>query len=227
MKVPTFIKKIKEIVSPPGFQYNRFNRRRVKHFIDQWGNNSLIVEIGSLRREFSSRVINVDIKFSPGVDVVANGCYLPFRSETLHAVIARGILEHVSTPLRVVEEIYRSLKNKGMVYLEVPFVQGFHADPGDYQRYTLDGVELLCDKFRKIESGVCGGPASAATWILQEFLAQLFSFGNKSLKGKLNITFGWICIPLKYLDFIMQKNPYALIISSGFYFWGEKSDSAV
>jgi len=224
MKGQDYKQKIKDLLYPSGFQYDRWQKLRITQFINQCGGNSLIVEVGSRMRNISGNIINLDIRYSPDVDIVADGYRLPFKRRAITGIIIRGVLEHVSMPQVVINEIHRSLKDKGRVYVEVPFIQGFHADPGDYQRYTLDGLELLCCSFSKIKSGICGGPASATAWILQEFLSQLSSFGNMWLKRKMSILFGWMCLPLKYLDFVMYSNPYAEIISSGFYFIGEKTD---
>ena len=46
------------------------------------------------------------------------------------------------------------LKNGGYLYLEVPFLQGFHADPYDYQRYTQVGLKKLVEKFNKIDKNI-------------------------------------------------------------------------
>jgi hypothetical protein len=218
-----YTKKIKNLLYPSGFQYDRFQKLRISQFIKQCGSNSLIVEVGSRKRHARGNIINLDISYSPDVDLLADGGCLPFKNGAITGMMIRGVLEHISRPQVVMNEIYRSLKDKGRVYIEVPFMQGFHADPGDYQRYTLDGLEQLCCSFNKIESGICGGPASATAWILQEFLSQLSSFGNVWLKRKMSILFGWMCLPLKYLDFFMYSNSSAKIISSGFYFVGEKN----
>jgi SAM-dependent methyltransferase len=224
MKAQNYIKRIKNALYPQGFQYDRWRTWRISQFINRCGSNSLIVEIGSQERNTYGKIINLEISLYPNVDIVADGCYLPFKDKSLTGIIVRGVLEHVAMPQVIIQEIHRTLKNKGVLYLEVPFIQGFHAAPGDYQRYTLVGLEYLCSSFDKIESGVCGGPASATAWILHEFLSQLFSLGNKWLKRKMNILFGWICLPMKYLDFFMCRNPSAWIISSGFYFLGEKTN---
>lgn len=224
IKGQEYIKKIKNLLYPSGFQYDRNQKLRISRFIKQCGSNSLIVDVGSRARNASPDVINLDISFSPDVDIIADGSCLPFKHGTVTGIMIRGVLEHISVPQVVINEIHRSLKDNGRVYVEVPFMQGVHADPGDYQRYTLDGLERLCCSFNKIESGICGGPASATAWILQEFLSQLSSFGNIWLKRKMSILFGWMCLPLKYLDFFMYRNPFAEVISSGFYFVGEKNE---
>ena len=224
MKVQDYTQKIKGLLYPSGFQYDRWQKLRISQFINQCERNSLIVEVGSRMRNMSRNIINLDISYSPDVDIVADGCCLPFKDGVIPGIIIRGVLEHIAMPQAVINEIHRTLKDKARVYVEVPFIQGYHADPGDYQRYTLDGLELLCSSFNKIESGICGGPASATAWILQEFLSQLSSFGSMWLKRKMSILFGWMCLPLKYLDFFMYGHPSAEIISSGFYFIGEKTD---
>ena len=218
------MQQFKNLFCPPGFQYDRFQRLRLNQFINQCAHDDVIVEVGSRTRYMSRNIINLDIRYSPEVDIIADGNCLPFKQGAVAGVIIRGVLEHIGTPQQVMREIHRCLKANGRVYVEVPFIQGYHADPSDYQRYTLEGLELLCTSFSKMESGVCGGPASATAWILQEFLSQLTSLGNRWVKRKTNVLFGWICLPLKYLDYVMCNSQSAKIISSGFYFIGRKTD---
>jgi hypothetical protein len=36
---------------------------------------------------------------------------------------------------------------------------GYHADPTDYWRFTLDGLRLLCRYFEELDSGIHIGPS--------------------------------------------------------------------
>lgn len=45
---------------------------------------------------------------------------LPFQSNSFDIIISNSVMEHVSFPNRHIEEIYRVLKKKGLVYLAVP-----------------------------------------------------------------------------------------------------------
>ena len=85
------------------------------------------------------------------------GIFLPFKDNIFDAVISEAVLEHVHSPNRVVSEIYRVLKPGGYICVAVPFLQGYHASPHDYQRWTLPGIVQLCAAFSEIESRACAG----------------------------------------------------------------------
>jgi len=57
---------------------------------------------------------------------------------------------------------------------------------------------------------------------LQEWLSILLSFGSKTLHDILFLALMVITAPIKMLDMLMVKLPYAEKIASGFYVIGEK-----
>ena len=90
----------------------------------------------------SLNIINYDILLQDEVTVVGDAHSLPFKSNVIDSIICQAVLEHVKNPNKVVDEMLRVLKPGGYIYSEVPFMQGFHADPDDYQRYTLPGLKF-------------------------------------------------------------------------------------
>jgi len=200
----------------------RESRERLFNFIRRMGTDRDILNIGSGTTEYGENVVNLDIGLFQGVDIVGDALHLPILSESLDAVMAQGVLEHVRKPDLAVAEMYRVLKKGGYCYSEIPFMQPYHAVPADYQRYTIMGIEELFDRFDPVEKGVILGPASAMSWIAREFLAILFSFNNPYLYRAGQRVFGWITVPLKYLDIFLEHNRFAPSIASGFYFVGRK-----
>lgn len=182
---------------------------------------------GENLKEF--RIINLDIIKLPGVDLISDAHYLPFEDNSFDLAICQAVLEHTKRPWMVVNEIYRVLKDGGIAYVEVPFLQGFHASPTDYYRFTLHGVEELLSAFKKIESGLCVGPSSALSWILREYLAAIFSFSDESsFLYKINYFFwSWLTFPIKYFDFILARKPFSHKIASGLYYIGMKKPDIV
>jgi SAM-dependent methyltransferase len=131
-------------------------------------------------------------------------------------------LEHVTNPTRVVSEMHRILKPGGIIYVNVPFIFPFHADPYDFYRFTYKGIDILCSEFEKVDSGFNRGPASTMHHLLVHFLAMLFSFNSKTLYG-INIDlFKWLLFWVKYLDMFLAKYQMAYVIHAGAYFIGRK-----
>lgn len=66
---------------------------------------------------------------------------IPVPDDHFDTVLCIAVLEHVENPEEVIQELFRVLKPKGHLILEVPFLQPEHKVPTDYQRYTRDGLE--------------------------------------------------------------------------------------
>ncbi len=147
----------------------------------------------------------------PGVR--ADAARLPFRSASFDFVVATAVLEHVPHPQRVVREIHRVLRPQGVLYVEVPFLEGFHADPDDYQRYTFRGLDVLLRRFEILDREVCVGPSSALNWILREYPAAWFRSPRFALAAK--FIAAWITAPIKYLDYLMAHRPGSFRIAAG------------
>ncbi len=180
------------------------------------------LNVGSGQTDYGEHFVNVEITPFENVDVVTTGDRLPFPDEYFDLVVSQAVLEHVEHPGKVVREMLRVLKRGGEIYAEVPFIQGFHPTPGDYQRYTITGIENLFRGTQKIEKGIVNGPASAMCWIARDFLAVLFSFNSQTLYKVGLVLFGWLLFPLKFLDAFMEKSSMAPGIASGFFYHGRK-----
>jgi len=158
----------------------------------------------------------LDLFSGDEVDVQGDLLHLPIKDESVDTVLCTGVLEHVSGPDSAVQEIYRVLKLEGRVFLETPFIQTVHASPKDFSRWTADGLRQLLSAFEILELNVVAGPASALAWLFQETMAMLFSFHNE-LIYKIGLrVFGWIAIPLSWLDILLERNPMAWHAASGY-----------
>jgi ubiquinone/menaquinone biosynthesis C-methylase UbiE len=147
----------------------------------------------------------------PGVQ--ADAARLPFRSAAFDCVIATAVLEHVPHPQRVVREVHRVLRPGGLFYVEVPFLEGFHADPDDFQRFTFRGLEVLLRRFHILDREVCAGPSSALNWILREYPGAWFTSAKAALLAK--FVAAWVTAPIRYLDYWMASRPNAFRIAAG------------
>jgi SAM-dependent methyltransferase len=170
------------------------------------------------------RLVNLDITPFSSADVVGDAQQLPFADAVFDGIICQAVLEHVPYPQKVIAEMYRVLNPGGILYIEVPFLQGYHPSPGDFFRYTLEGLEVLLADFSKMESGVCVGPASTVCWVAREFLSGLLcGFSENRLLRRFTVFIaGWLTFPIKYLDLLLAKRRNASHIASGFYYLGSK-----
>lgn len=196
--------------------------KAVKRILRQLGPDAKILDLGSGTDRRAPNVINLEIEATPHVDVVADGHFLPFRDNVFDAVITEAVLEHVREPKQVVDEIHRVLKVGGYVCAAVPFLQGFHASPHDYQRYTVPGFEHLFSAFTKAEGGACAGPTASLHWLFREYVGLALSFGNLLLAKLISLIVGWVTFPTVWLDYLLMHNKHAHILASAVYFVGQK-----
>jgi len=178
--------------------------------------NAIIMNLGSAWIRLHDKVFNLDLFLEQEVDVQGDILALPFKDGSIDAIVCTGVLEHVSDAYLAAKEIHRVMQVDGKAYIELPWMQGIHASPNDFQRWTPEGYKKLFVDFEIEYVRVVTGPASALAWMLQENLALLFSFRNETLyKIGLRI-FGWLALPVSWLDIILEKDPRAESIASGF-----------
>lgn len=215
--------RIKRRLAPPSASIN-LSRKKVEELIDKLGPQAKILDLGSGTRRLATYIINLDLKMLSNVDVIANGCMLPFKSESFDAVIITAVLEHVPEPAMIINEILRILKKGGYIYAEAPFIQAYHPAPEDYWRFTSTGINCLFRNFEKLESGVCIGPTSALCGILQEYFPLVIDIPDiPVIRRFIYFIVGWMGFLLKYLDLWLVSKKRAHIACSGFYFYGKKS----
>lgn len=197
-------------------------RGQIPRFVASFPREAVLINIGSASLRHGDNVFNLDLMPGPGVDVLGDATRLPFRDGSVDGIVCRRVLEHVRKPGKAVEEMLRVLKPGGRVWCEIPFLQGYHPTPTDFQRYTRAGLADLFDQFRTVELDVALGPSSTLSWILREYCAILFSFGNPVLYKIGERVFSWVTLPVKFLDFFLARNRFAGQIASSFYIIAEK-----
>ena len=221
---PSLRARLLKLTAPPDFAYKTpISRDRIPQFVEHLGPEAVILNLGSGRTSFGPRVVNLDMGPFSNVDVVALGERLPVADASLDAVITQGVLEHVPDLPATLAEIDRVLRPGGLVYHEIPFIQGFHGSPTDYRRFTLTGIGELATGYQVLDAGVACGPSTAMLWISSEWLAMLFSFGNDMLFKAGRRGFAWLLSPIKLADAWLESHPHADLIASAFYIVARKS----
>ena len=141
---------------------------------------------GFLRKCASSgsTYVGMDIADSPTVDIIGDAHTIPFLDESFDFVICQAVLEHVLFPNKVVGEIYRVLKQGGIFYSEIPFLQQVHEPPFDFTRYTMLGHLILLKEFYIVEFNKNKGHLYVLAWWVKygiqfccnKFVSSLISF---------------------------------------------------
>lgn len=168
----------------------------------------------------SLEVIETDVTLGPRTGLVCDAHNIPFADASMDAVVAQAVLEHVLDPNQCVREVHRVLKDGGLLYAEVPFMQQMHSKPYDFTRWTVAGVRNLLRDFEEADCGVACGPGMALAWACRGFALSCVS---SRLGRCLAVAFSHITMfPLKYLDYVLRRNPGAVDSASALYCLGKK-----
>lgn len=68
---------------------------------------------------------------------------MPFDDQSFDSALCNAVLEHVVDAERAMAELARVVRKGGHLVITVPFLQPFHPCPGDYRRFTADGLAQL------------------------------------------------------------------------------------
>lgn len=128
-----------------------------------------------------ARRFRVDLSPVHRPDVRADAQRLAFRDSSADAVVMVELLEHVPSPWLVLEEAHRVLGPGGRLVGTVPFVAPVHGDPGDYYRYSADGLRHLLSAFQQVEVVPLGNHYGAA-WSLLSARSRVFRLANPLLR---------------------------------------------
>jgi len=83
---------------------------------------TLVLGIGRWEEPLAKgEIVGVDIVKTEKVDIIwdLNQFPYPFNDKEFDLVILRDVLEHLNEPLRVMEEVWRVLKDNGKVFIRV------------------------------------------------------------------------------------------------------------
>lgn len=164
----------------------------------------------------SIKVVSFDIYRTERTQFIADAHAIPLADKSIDAVVVQAVLEHVLQPEIVANEIWRVLKDDGVVYAETPFMQQVHEGAYDFTRFTESGHRYLFRRFKVIRSGTTAGPGTQLLWSLDFFIRSLF---RSRAAGKLaKVAFFW----LQWFDAMIPEE-FGSDAASGVYFLGRKS----
>lgn len=168
-----------------------------------WNNKNIIIH-------------GIDIYLSETVDVVCDAHYLPFADGAYDGVWIQAVLEHVVEPNVVAAEIFRVLKDGGIIYAETPFMQQVHEGAYDFNRFTVLGHRYLFRAFELIDMGGNKGPEVVLAWSLRYLF---WSLTRSRMIGRcVALACGFLLRPLE--PFISARSMHDA--ASGVFFLGRK-----
>ena len=158
-----------------------------------------------------------DIYASSNTNLVCDAHRLPLKDKSVDGIWIQAVLEHVEDPIMVVSELFRVLKPGGILYSEVPFMQGVHEGPYDFQRFSYNAHCRLLADFERIDAGVVFGPGVTLLWSVRAYLASIF--GNRYVGYLLTLPFFW----LRFTDKLIPAER-AFDNCGATYFLGERGE---
>lgn len=139
-----------------------------------------VLQIGSLastldqnpknwRARFAGKkFVGMDATAGANVDVVADiaapldELRAKLDGQSFGAIICAHVLEHVQNPWRASQNIELLLQPNGVLFIQSPWVQGFHGYPNDYWRFSLAGLLALFPAIELIDWSYSGGSSDYA-----------------------------------------------------------------
>lgn len=93
--------------------------------------------------------IGIDMEDGAGVDRIVNLAegIGDLEEDYFALTVCCSVLEHVSKPWKMAENITRVTAKGGLLYMSVPWVWRYHAYPDDYFRFSFRGVVALFPDF--------------------------------------------------------------------------------
>lgn len=89
--------------------------------------------------------VGADITRSKYTKLLADTHKLPFKNESFDSCICNAVLEHIREPEIALNECNRVLKQGGVLWVSVPFLQHIHAEY-DFRRFTGQGLAYEVEK---------------------------------------------------------------------------------
>jgi uncharacterized protein YbaR (Trm112 family) len=136
----------------------------------------LVLNAGSGQRDLKlgERELNIDIVPETRPNIIGDLHSIPLLDETVDTIVSIAVLEHTKFPWIVAQEFYRVLKPGGYGIIAVPFIQPQHACPGDYCRFTENGLVELAKYtgFEVIETDHIHHFGQTIAWLLWEYLQE-------------------------------------------------------
>ncbi|MFZ0668180.1 MAG: methyltransferase domain-containing protein [Acidimicrobiales bacterium] len=153
-----------------------------------------------MNRHIEAHLQSLDKEFLEAVEVSGNGergrgwktfeslrypefdlCTSQPTDHQYDVVLCEQVLEHVTDPIAAVKTLHALTKPGGEVVVGTPFMLRIHEQPGDYWRFTKDGLRLMLERggFERVETFSWGNrdcvSADLMRWMPYRLFKRLFS----------------------------------------------------
>lgn len=109
------------------------------------------------------------LDYTTGVDLLK-----PIKGKKYGVGVCMDLLEHTTNPFKVAENITNSLRKGAVLFVTAPFIWAPHNHPGDYFRFTVDGIKVLFPKLKCLEADLLTDVSFPAVYsLVEEALANL------------------------------------------------------
>ena len=133
------------------------------------------LNVGCGGTDLHPRMMRVDVDPSAFPDYLSTADRLPFADNTFSVAVSQEVLEHLREPQMALTELARVVQPGGLLYVQTPFIIGYHAAPADYWRFTNEGLATMLQRaglvVEALEPAV--GPGTGLYRINVEFVAVL------------------------------------------------------
>lgn len=202
-------------------------RKEVRSQLEAWkGGRGLNVGCGDTRLD--PRLIDFDLARTPAAAVIGDALALPFADGCFSLVISQETVEHVFDPFRAVREMARVLDAGGTLYLQAPFVIGYHPGPEDYWRFTRAGMRRLVEQAGleclRVEQAV--GAGTGLYRITVEFFAVLTARVAPALYQPVKAVGSLVFFPLVWWNGFLSAGKQSDRIPGGYFAIGFKKKTA-
>jgi SAM-dependent methyltransferase len=199
-------------------------KRELDALLGNMPGENVILNVGSGNKRLRPWVQNLDITPGSNVDYVASAECMPIESSSVDILITQETFEHISSPGAAMNEVFRVLKPGGQLYLQVPFIIGYHSLPSDFWRFSQKGIEEFVRSAgfipKKVE--IATGSATGFYRIATEFMAILFSLVHPRCYLPAKGVFAFLLYPIKALDGPFRRSAYNDRIAGGCYCIAQK-----
>lgn len=120
-----------------------------------------------------ARFVRADLPGNVDADIEIEDGRIPLGDGVANAVLSSQVLEHVVDPRLYLAEARRVLRHDGWLVISTHGTWKYHPDPGDYWRWTRDGLlrELEVAGFRTVSVRSVLGRGATAIQLVQDAIA--------------------------------------------------------